>query len=405
MSVYSNGNVKTKLLEPSTYNENVSCEFRLTEPCLPNIRLIDVGSKANANTSYNKLLGAYGVLKSVFLYSGQLLLDGTPNIQNFMAFKKYNKENSVNRSLNKFLVRNQMGFVMGADQVLSDGSPATNNQAGSTDNATSLSWVSVADYCPLLNKLNVLDPAVFKNLRLVLEFDTDRQGFLNRSDRTSHNTRRPRLIYDALEAGSFNPNPSMISWNTIEQDRFQVSAMGVGAVSTQTTTAKLNGFNSKLLGRILMCKTPSNDADNNDGAGAINGFGRYRSQAGLDEKIQVVVNGVQQLPRNGVEGANRQLSMLHDAWGVCNTLPGGNTQGLTRGGLKSAQLNQYDGQQSYFGCFINQRVKDLQITYTRTGDIDNRARPVANLGLNCLVYGEVSKSLMIKGGEVNVVYN
>jgi hypothetical protein len=402
-AVYSSGNVKTKLLEPSTYNENVSAEFRLTEPCLPNLRLIDVGAKAQANTQYNKLIGAYGLLKSVFLYSGQMLLDGTPNVQNFIAFKKYNQENSVNRNINKYLVKNNLGFCVNAQRQLAEG-PAVNNQAGTTDDATVLSWVSLADFCPLLNKLNVLDPKVMHNLRVVLEFDSDRNSFLNATNRTSHNTRRPRLIYDALETGDYQPNPAMVSWNAIEQDRFQVAATGVGAVSTNTTVAKLNGFNNKLVGRLLMCKTPSDDANNSTG-GAVNGFGKYQSRAGLDEKIQVVCNGVQQLPRNGVEGPNRQLAMLHDTWGVCNTLPGGNTQGLTDNSNKVAQLRSYDGQQSYFGMFLNQRVKDLQFNYTRTSDIDNSAIPLTNMGLNMLVFGEVSKSLVTKGGDVNVVYN
>ena len=97
--------------------------------------------------------------------------------------------------------------------------------------------------------------------------------------------------------------------------------------------------------------------------------------------------------------------MLHDTWGVCNTLPGGNTQGLTDNSNKVAQLRSYDGQQSYFGMFLNQRVKDLQFNYTRTSDIDNSAIPLTNMGLNMLVFGEVSKSLVTKGGDVNVVYN
>ena len=47
-TVYSNGNVKTKLLEPTTYNSNVSAEWRITEPCLPTLRLIDLGTSVSS---------------------------------------------------------------------------------------------------------------------------------------------------------------------------------------------------------------------------------------------------------------------------------------------------------------------------------------------------------------------
>tara|TARA_R110000824_G_scaffold42883_4_gene125652 strand:+ start:4559 stop:5776 length:1218 start_codon:yes stop_codon:yes gene_type:complete len=405
MSVYSVGNVKTKMLEPSTYNENISCEWRLTEPCLPSIRLVDVGCKSQQNTQYNKLLGAYAVIRSIHLYSGQTLLDGTPNIGNWMAFKKYNKTNTTNRNLARLLVRNQGGYKLNHRGYMTD-EPVENNQAGTTDATTTAGFLPLNEYLPLLDKLNVLDPAVFKNLRLVVEFEPDRTTFLNTGNATSHNTRRPRLIYDAVAPGSFNANPPVIQWNAIEQDRFISPVFVKNAItSKRVDTAKLNGFNNKMIGRLVMCKAFQNTSLNVVG-GAVQGYGAYSSHAQHQEVVQVVVNGVQQLPRNGVEGGNRMLSMLHDTWGACNTLPGGANLGIVNDNPKMvAQLRLYQGQQSYFGMFVNQRVKDMQIQLTRTGLIDNTARTPTNEALNCLVYAEVSKSLILKGGEVNIVYN
>ncbi len=406
MSIYSDGSVKTKLLEPSTYNENVSAEFRITEPCLPSLRLIDVGCKNNQNVPYNKLLGAYGVIKSVFLYSGQMLLDGCPNIAHYMAFRRYNRTNSQNKALSKFLARNQLGFGLTSAGVGTD-APAQNNQSGQTDAVTTEALVPLVEYLPILEKLNVLDPAVFKNLRLVIEFESDPSAILDVSNSTSINTRRPRLIMDCL-MGSYNANPAMVSWSAIEQDRFTVAALGNAAASPNVVTnAKLNGFNSKLVGRILMVKAPAVVADVQANNGQ-DGFGRYASIALLDEKIQVTLNGGALLPLGGVDGAgNKMLSMLNDTWGTCNTLPGGNCgQGITTVALYTTQLQEYQGQQSYFGMFLNERVKDLQISLTRTGLFDQSGNVMKpNIALNCLLYGEVSKSLVIKGGEVNVIYN
>ena len=56
--------------------------------------------------------------------------------------------------------------------------------------------------------------------------------------------------------------------------------------------------------------------------------------------------------------------------------------------------------------FINSRVKDLQIRLNRTGLIDNTGGVVpTNEALLCSVFCEVSKSLVIKGGVVNTIYN
>ena len=405
MSVYSGEAIKTKLLEPSTYNENISAEFRITEACLPNLRLIDVGSKNSQDVQYNKLIGAYGVLRSVLLYSGQMLLDGCPNNAQFVAFKKYNHSNATNRNLKRFLARNQLGFKSNKLGVMTD-EPTTNNQSGITDAKTTLAYIPVSEYCPLLNNLNVLDPKVYANLRLVLEFEGDRNAFLNVSNSTSHNGRRPRLIMDCLESGNYQPNPAVVSWNAIEQDRFTCPKLDVGAVTIQPNTNKLNGFNSKLVGRMLLCKN-FQDESKNAVANAITGFGRYASHAQQSEAIQITVNGAQQLPRNGVEGAgNRMLSMLHDTWGECDTMPMGNTLGLTDVATAVTQLQKYQGQQSYFGMFVNQRVKDLQINLTRTGLIDNTGGVVpTNEALLCSVFCEVSKSLVTKGGVTNTVYN
>ena len=402
-TIYSNGNVKTKLKEPTTYNENVSCEFRITEPCLPNIRLIDIGAKSGVNGEYNKLLGAYGIIKSIFLYQGQNKLDGCPNVQHFMAFKQYNKSNSVNRNIKRLLVRNQMGFKLDQTDVLTD-LPLIVNQSGTTDALTALSHIHLNQYLPLLDQLTVLDPAVFQNLRLVIEFNTDSQAFGDKPP-ASFNSRRPRLIMDCLQEGSFNPNPSSVQWNAIEQDRFVIPALAKNAASTDSlTSVKLNGFNSKMVSRILMCKTYQNKTLNATGGNCI-GFGPYASFAQSNEKIQVVVNGVQQLPRNGVDGPNKMLSMLHDTWGECDTMPGGNTLGIATPAKLNTQLQSYQGQQSYFGMFLNQRVKDLQFNYSRNGFIDTGTATPTNEAMDCLVYAEISKTLLIQGQTINTLYN
>ena len=337
-----------------------------------------------------------------------MLLDGTPNITQYIAFRKYNKPNAVNRAMSRLLTRNQQGYKVDAFNVLNQ-TPTVDNQSGETDAKTTLAYVSVSEYCPLLNKLNVLDPAEYKNLRLVIEFEPDRNAWLSQDGSTSHTTARPRLVMDILEPGSWNPNPATIAWNAIESDRFECAALAVNEVKEQSNVNRLNGFNSKLVGRILITKNLKALTENFT-ANDINGFGRYASHAQSAEQIQITVNGAQQLPRNGVQGSgNRQLSMLNDTWGECNTIPYGNCLGVpgqAGDGNWADPVKAYIGQQSYFGMFVNKRVKDFQVSLTRTGLIDNTGgvNPT-NSALSCIVYAEISKSIVNQGGTINVVYN
>jgi len=404
MSLYSNETVKTKLVEPTTYNQNLSVEFRITEPCLPNIRLVDVGVAANVATEYNNLIGVQGLLKSVFLYDGQQKIDGCPDIQRYMSFKKYNKSNTYNRNLARHLSLSAQGYCVGSDKQLEVG-PATARAIATTTAASDRGRVELNEYLPILDEMTVLDPTQFKALRLVVEFGQNSQDW-EINIKNTHSTVRPRLIMDCLAPGSYNPQGN-VSWNAIEADRFISNAIAVDATTLKRQeTHTLNGFNNKSVGRILMGKYFNQRSKNVNGT-VLLGYGSYGSHAQLDEAIQVTVNGGQVLPRNGVEGPNRMLSMLHDTWGESNSYLGANLINLGSAATHlSTPLQTTIGQLSYFGCFINQKVKNFQVSLTRSGLINNTAVSPQNEQLMCIVYAEISKTLMMNAaGKYDIVYN
>ena len=86
-------------------------------------------------------------------------------------------------------------------------------------------------------------------------------------------------------------------------------------------------------------------------------------------------------------------------------MPGGNTLGIATPAKLNTQLQSYQGQQSYFGMFLNQRVKDLQFNYSRNGFIDTGTATPTNEAMDCLVYAEISKTLLIQGQTINTLYN
>ena len=126
MSIYSSGNIKSKIQEPTTENKNLSVEFRITEPVLPNLRLIDVGSTSSGSSKYNELVGVQGLIRSIFLYDGQLKLDGCPDVSRFQAFKNLSHKNDYNRNLNRFLTLSQQGYGLNQDKKLTN-APLTPN--------------------------------------------------------------------------------------------------------------------------------------------------------------------------------------------------------------------------------------------------------------------------------------
>lgn len=405
MSIYSSGKVKTKLVEPTTENKNLSVEFRIHEPVLPNLRLVDVGTTSSGGTAYNELIGIKGLIRSIFLYDGQLKLDGCPDVSRFLAFKNLNKSNTFNRNLNRFLSLSQQGYGMDQTNILTN-APLTPNSIATTDVASNKGRIELNEYLPLLDNLSVLDPSVFKNgLRIVIEFNQDSQ-FWEQTIGTSHITSRMRLIMDCVSYGSFQNNPSVVQWNAIESDRFVSDALDKAATTLKRPeTHTLNGFNNKSVSRILMCKNYNLTSKNVNGS-AVVGYGPYASFAQLDEVVQVTVNGAQLLPRNGVEGSNRMLSMLNDTWGESNVFIGNNQIAMSDPTKHLVtDLQSKVGQVSYFGCYVNQPVKNFQVTLTRSGLIDTGDRTPTNEALLCSVFAEVSKIMTFNASGYDISYN
>lgn len=425
MTFYSSS-ITTRLIDPIFNQANTRCEFRLNPDTvyLSNMRLMNVGvTDAFLGTAkYNILVGAYGCLKAIRLLDGNQVLDSINDVNRWLAFKNYSKTNTLCSNLNNTLSKNGLGFVydlptcynVTAEDLLDQNSEFSKivpfKESGDIvhlEENTDKSWLSLRDLFPMLGSVVNVNTSVFKNLRLVLEFSKDYTDFavdLNEAEELTHKftTIQPLLCVDELTADTpikkqimekFDP----ISFSTIEQDRVRVNA--IEGNELQLNTYQVQGFNNKKVGRVLIQKVRGKTSVNT--SALIHNMG---SPSMLNENHQFRINGSNLYPFNGITQPNEALSLVSDIWGTCDQ-PLGNAPFLGTYDLFTSEeptpvidyhypaARDLLGETSYIAGDLNgQRIKEFQLTYGRTGIVDESKR--YNEALTLLIYGEVERVIL-----------
>lgn len=274
--------------------------------------------------------------------------------------------------------------------------PYYNSQPLTNDKTTTpTSWLDLSMVFPMLKSIEFLHTGLFKKLKVVIEYESNTSDLTTSIDNPTISTTEPLLIADELLdeniASQFLSGFKGIKYISYEHDRdvlAEGSETNTNKTPTQTKTFKVNGFNQKRLERLLLVKNPRD-------VGTRVHYKKLGSQAQVEEKIQIRVNGQNKLPRDGAINHNERLGMLHDTFGECNTLPGFNTLDLVNGPNHIGDFNNRVGQLDYFGINIADRIEDLQIDYQRKNlyaeDIGKQSGFNDQINLN--LYGEVVKVL------------
>jgi hypothetical protein len=409
--MYSNGTIKSVIIDPTNYRVNSRAEFKLDGDRLykTDLKLVNVGVNSATVTPYNKLAGVAGIVKRVALLDGKTELDSCNECHRYYAFKQLLAENAGNESMSRYLVHNGQGLRTSEQdkKLVNLVQPATLTADPTT---TPEGTIDLRDMLPLLRSMDLLDAGkTFPNLRLQVEFETDDR--LKVSDVTSaSSTLEPLLLADVIE-----------EFNKVEHDMFHVpqaqpdNTTAVTAVS-QSVNKKVRGFDNKRIGRLLAVKTYSNK-DKSKTVNDIDDIGDMGSIACYDEIFNVRVNGKNILARKGNDKApNARLAMLCDAYGDMASYFGSNLISIAGNEIQVADGFNKTGRLDYFGLVVNETVQDLQISYDRThlpsangsaGDAAAKALAIkvkANVGLDIHLYGEVAKVLSISPNGYNVAY-
>ncbi len=413
MTTYSDNKLKTKYLDPRVYVPNLRATFDLDlseSAYMPNMKLGFVGVTLAAGThAYNKLLGAGAIIRNIRLMDGKQVLSQLNEAQFYKGFLNQKRHNAEAEAYDSNQQKNQIGLsIEGSTNRVARTAPvdfANVNQLGAAANATVAGTLDLMEYFPLLKKMYAEDAhlptSVFKNLRVVIEYNTNKLNQIVYDTTQELTSLRPILIVDALTdpvmVAQMNKNLKPIAWKEVEHDQFiipQAATLDDSDAVIQRLTVKLNGFNNKTLDEMLIVKELS-DANLLVSGGNIVGFGKWASQSCYDQVIQFRINGRNILPRQGLTGDNERLATVVDTYGDMAAYPGSNyyqtkdIDTVMRDGLDMS------GQADYIGIYVGKQINDLQVNFNRTHVKDGVAGPRAtNATLIGHVYGAVEKQLV-----------
>ena len=414
MAFYSDSNVRTRILDPRIYVPGARATFELDASeaaYLPNLRLGLVGVTSDA-LAYNRLVGTQALIRSIRILDGKQELSALNEAQFYRGFQNQNKTNASAEAVSSNLLCNGVGLTLkGDDSTIARVAKTLN--ADTTTATTNSALINLSEYLPFLSAMTHLPTSVFKNLRVEIEMnDNALQQILGRNDTANIATLRPILIVDVLEnptiVDKLNKNLSAVQWSEVEHDQFVIpqTANDGGApdqLIAQEVNVKLNGYNNKILDRLLMVKEIA-DADKEINTAIVQGYGKWSSQACYDQSIQWRVNGSNILPRNGIVGNNERLGYVVDTYGDCANYPGSNVYGMDIS-LTMQFGAQFLGQLDYTAIYIGQYIQDLQIEYKRVGLEDTTKKRATTSTLIAHTYGEVRKQWQMIGNNMyNISY-
>ena len=239
---------------------------------------------------------------------------------------------------------------------------------------------------------------------------------------------RPILVVDCVNDPDIRKqlldNSKAVSYTCIESDRVVVGAVGPTGVNVRSSSV-LRGFDNKVVNRMLLVNQPTEAQlgvlTMTDNAGAYGTqvlyAGKNNSIAQYNLQVQLAVNGANLFNGEGLVGPASRQAVMTDTWGDVIANYGSNQVGLcdvstgvigtvSQGYFNDPARVQFGG--DYTGFKVMDRVKYLELSYTRTGvAVTNNLvfnAGASNQAINVIVYAEVPKMLMIQGGDYRIAY-
>lgn len=432
-------------IEPSFNSDKFRSEFRLPESngvYKTDMRLTNVGlaKNDNGNTTYNLLAGAYGVIDSISIESGAQTLDQVRNFSQYISLKNLLHSNNENSSVYRYLARNKLGYAAtgstnfdaagDVDQAADKGVKISNKvpdkgntlfgaDAGTRDKATNGSWFNLKECLGFLRDSPYIPTNVYPDLRIIVNYVNSTQ-LTNTIVASNSNigTEKPLLVAeyepDVAVAESLMNNYEGVSFNSIEHDSVLLTAQAPAQNTTaeQESSFLLKGFNDKFIDKLVIVNTPQSQATWRTGNNNTS-VANLGSVSQLDFGIQVRLNGVEMFPTPSgyLEGKNRRMGRMVDAWGDMNVAPFQNMCGASGGPTKIYEAGIVDtiGQVDYTGFGVSDVVKELKLTCKRTAVGGTNADATLNPGLRQAIrlniFGVARKNITpLSNGQILIRY-
>ena len=448
MSVFSTS-LRTTIIDPAFHSQD-RCEFRIDnrgQSFMPTLRLGNLGLKksVNYNNKYSVGPGGLGSISRIRLMDGQEEIDSLRNVGQWMTFKNALKSNAQNTSVFNNLDGNTQGKVYGAASGFLEHADPKRVREGQAD---TLCTLDLREVFPFLNSVSHLSTKLFKNLRVVLEYQPTTKPALMVKDTSGNGVDGlaktvPILILDEIEdmalVATLDKQMMSASWVSVEHD--QVNLAAVPGLATYDDSAaqrqqlRVNGFLNKTCSRLMIAKTyetASNDVD----SGSVRELGGYGSKALFKEAVNLRVNGGNLVAGNGLETPAQIQGLLSDTWGSITTTPFANQQsvGLDDTYAATGPLNTIGitptqpsvlttaldtsqtgtgpqqgysiSNSSWIGFPIHSRVSDMSLDIARTGTYSDGTSSSAGNGLamNVHLFCEVARGMTVDNGGYKIFY-
>ena len=442
--------IKTKILDPEYFNSTQGCEFRLNDLNVTYLSSMYVGNIGAYGTNgdraiikYNPYGGTKKLVKNITLYNGGDVLAQLLDAGSWIAFKAQNQDNSdklskTNKTLGRNALLNANQHAVNTPARISNIVHPITDGVGATEALTGKGYFDVRDLLKELKQMRSFDTSIFKNLRLVIDWELDPLKFANRASGTADGTNplsaiqatRPILVVDCVNDPEIRKqlmlNMRQVAYTSIESDRIVIPAVGPAVVG-QRSSSVLKGFDNKIVNRMLLVNNPTSLTSGvvamSDNAGTFHPdsqllyAGKDNSIAQHRLEVQLAVNGANLFNGNGLGGDSVRQAVMTDTWGdvianwgssrvgVCNKVAG-LIATLTHDYYSTPDVVMFGG--DYTGFKVMDRVKYLELSYTRSGvAVANRLvfnAGASNQALNVIVYAEIPKMLMVGNGGYRVAY-
>lgn len=410
---------RTHIVEPVYDVANQRAEWRfLPDTCyFADARLLDIGAwSASGATAANGLLGSECPIRAIHLMDGGTTLDTINDFPQWRAIQKLQVQNDGAISVGRHLSKNQVGYIVSGEMSADDATFGQNQDiivaqdqgdgVATTAAGAHKAWISLKSVFPFLANSAVLPTNVFRQLKLVVQFNSATQmaDLVSTTGKTDITSTRGLVVIDELEDSDAKVAAMSkyqgVRWSGVVQDRWQLDAV-TAATSPQSVTQKLRGFDGAWVEDLVVKLTPQTVPQTVGGDNKP--FGALGSLSVPAANFQVRVNGQNKLPRAGVEGKMRALALATDSIGSICTMPfqvmmsdvfNGNGHGAT--------VSDTQGQVAPFAVEIKDHVEDLQVTLGREFKTNN---PIQAAALNINVFGRVAKALVLDQSGGYLVVN
>lgn len=406
--------IQTKQIFP-TYHSASRSEFRLEDDVyLSSFRLANIQPKPDGAINYQSLVGVGGLFKTITLYSGDVEIEQARNVHEWLAFQQLRSANPVALDLQHQLNGTRWGgWVVGARngsgvETVNYGDNEPNVKPDDTAAITAGGTVNLSSIFGFLKQDEVL-PAI-PNLRIVVEWRTGEPAnvFAGISAALTYEMQEPVMFVDAVKSPALlkkvaEKSSYSLPYFVNEFDVLRVNASGAIAVGANPEESlPVSAFRGKSVRRLMMVNVP--ETVGNIAASVLK---KDASIAMRAERINLRINGRNYFALNAIDSQNKKLSVLASAWGSMN-VPSGcqfwDLTGFSTSYMDGSNIEHLRGKLSYFGCFLGQRISEMEVVFQRTG-YGATVADVRRAPFNLNVWGEVAKSLRVSGGNVVVSYS